>query len=634
MLETIRSAAKTWVAKLVLVLISVPFALWGVESYIRPTAGANTVASVGRDKITGQEYDNAVKNQLDRYRQQFGGQIDAAVMDNQELRKGVLDQLIDQRLLDKTTRNVGLAVSDARLRDLIVNNANFQEEGKFSPALYERVVRAQGYNAATFENLLRQDSERQQFLESVTNTALVSNASIQSYIQANEQSREVAIVVVAPDLFLSKVNITPEKAQAYYEKNPKDFTIPEQVRAEYVELTLEALAPSIVIAADEISKYYEDNKGRYAVKEERKASHILITAAKDAKDADKKAAEEKANQLFAQLKKNPKEFAELARKNSQDPGSGANGGDLGFFGRGMMVPAFDKAVFSGKKDELLGPILTDFGYHIIRITDIKPEKGKSLADATPEIDGELKKQKASLKFAELAEKFSNAAFERSASLKAAAEVGNLPVKQTGFFAKGQALQPPFNNPKLAAALFTNEVLRNKRNTEAVEVGSSSLVVARVIESKPAVVRPLNEVQIGLIQRLAREEAVKLAKEDGEAKLSALKSGKGDVKFPALLAISRASPGGLQAPVLDAAMRANPKSLPAYAGYSDPAGSYTLIQVAKIIDAPQPDEAKLSSTRARLQQTLGQNELMAMLAQLRKENDVSIAKGATDKKSDK
>lgn len=634
MLEAIRSAAKTWVAKVILVLIIIPFALWGVESYIRDAPGTKTIASVGRDKITDLEYDNAVKNQLDRFRQQFGGQIDASVMDNPEMRKGVLDQLIDQRLLDKTARNSGLMVSDARLRDLIIKNTNFQEDGKFSPALYERVVKAQGYTAAGFENLVRQDSERQQFLDSVANTAFVSKTSIQGYLQASEQSREIAVVVITPDTFLPKVNTTPEMAQAFYDKNPKDFTIPEQVRAEYVELTLEALAPGITLSAEEVAKYYEDNKARYITKEERKASHILINAAKDAKPADKKAAEEKANALFAQIKKSPKDFAELAKKNSQDPGSGANGGDLGFFSRGMMVPQFDKAVFDGKKDELLGPVLTDYGYHIIRVTEIKAEKGKSLADATPEIEGELKKQKASRKFAELAEKFSNAAFEQSASLKAAAEVANLTIKQTGFFAKGQAFQPPFNNPKLSTALFTDEVLKNKRNTEAVEIGASSLVVARVVESKPAVIRPFAEVQVPLIRRLAREEAVNLAKLDGEAKLAALKTGKGDVKFPALLAISRAATGGLQPPVVDAAMRANPKTLPTFVGVADPSGSYTLIQVAKVIDAPVPDEAKLTATRARLQQSLGQNELVSMLAQFRKDNDVSIAKGATEKKTDK
>lgn len=634
MLEAIRSAAKTWVAKVVLVLITIPFALWGVESYIRPTAGTNTVASVGRDNITGQEFDNAVKNQLDRFRQQFGGQIDASIMDNPEMRKGVLDQLIDQRLLDKTARANGLQMSDARLRDLIVGNSNFQEAGKFSPALYERIVKSQGVSAAAFENLMRQDTARQQFLDSVANSAFVAKTSIQGYLQANEQTREIAVVRVTPESFVSKVNITAEAAKAHYEKNLKDFTIPEQVRAEYVELTLEALAPSIAIAADEVAKYYQDNKARYVTKEERKASHILINAAKDAKEADKKAAADKANQLFAQLVKNPKDFAELAKKHSQDPGSGANGGDLGFFSRGMMVPAFDQAVFEAKKDVLLGPVLTDFGYHIIRVTDIKPEKGKSLADATPEIEGELKKQKASRKYAELAEKFINAAFEQSASLKAAAEVANLPIKQTAFFAKGQAFLPPFNNPKLTAAMFTDEVLKNKRNTEAVEVGANSLVVARVLESKPAVVRPFADVQAGLIQRLTYEQAIVLARQDGEAKLAALNAGKGEVKFPALLPVSRNAPGGLQQAVIDAAMRANPKSLPVFVGHADPVGAYTLIQVAKVIDAPAPDEAKLTATRTRLQQAIGQSEMVAMLAELRRDNGVSVAKGALDKKADK
>jgi len=633
MLELIRSAAKTWIAKVILVLITIPFALWGVESYIR-SPGSTTVATVGGDKISSQEYDNAVRTQLDQLRQRFGGQIDAAIMDNPEMRKGVLDQLIDQRVLDKTTKGGAMAVSDSRLRDIIVSNTNFQDNGQFSPALYERVLKAQGYSATSFEAAVRQDTERQLFLDSVANTAMVSNVSVQNYLQASEQSREVAVVFISPATFVSKVTVTPEQAQAFYDKNKAEFTIPGQVRAEYVELSIDTLAPSVTVPADEIKSYYETNKARYVTKEERKASHILINAAKDAKDADKKVAEEKANQLFAQLKKNPKDFADLAKNNSQDPGSAVNGGDLGFFSRGMMVPPFEKAVFEGKKDDLLGPVLSDFGYHIIRVTDIKPEKGKSLADVTAEIEGELKKQKASRKFAELAEKFSNAAFEQSASLKAAAEATGLPIKQSAFFAKGQAFQPPFNNAKLSNAMFGDEVLKNKRNTEAIEVGASTLVVARVLESKPAVVRPFAELQVGLIQRLARDEAAKLAKTDGEAKLAALKAGKTDVTFPALLAVSRANPAGLPPGVVDAALRASPKVLPAYVGVADPAGTYTLIKVAKIVDAPAADEVKLAATRQRLQQALGQNELVSLISQRRQEIGVSVSAGATDKQADK
>jgi peptidyl-prolyl cis-trans isomerase D len=634
MLEAIRTAAQTWIAKVVLALITIPFALWGVESYIRTAPGTNTVATVGSDKVSGQEYDNAMRTQLDQLRQRFGGQIDASLMDNPEMRKGVLDQLIDQRVLDKTTKGGMMAVGDARLRDLIVTNTNFLDNGQFSPALYERVLKAQGYTATSFEAAVRQDTERQQFLDSVANTAIVAKSSVSGFLQATEQSREVAVVFVSPATFLPKVNVTVEQAQAYYDKNKSEFTIPEQVRAEYIELSADALAPTTSVTADEVKAFYETNQARYVTKEERKASHILISVAKDAKDAEKKAAEEKANLLFAQLKKNPKDFAELAKKNSQDPGSAANGGDLGFFGRGMMVPQFDKAAFEAKKDELIGPVQTDFGFHIIRVTEIKPAKGKSLADATPEIEGELKKQKASRKFTELAEKFSNAAFEQSASLKAASEVVGLPVKQSAFFAKGQAFQPPFNNAKLSAALFADEVLKNKRNTEAIEVGPSTLVVARVLESKPAVVKPFAELQVALIQRLARDEATKLAKQDGEAKLAALKAGKEEVAFPALVAVSKTNPAGLSPGVIEAAMRANTKALPAYTGYADPSGTYTVIKVAKVVDAPAPDDAKLTATRQRLQQSIGQKELISVIAQLRSDIGVSIAAGATDKKSDK
>ncbi len=632
MLETIRAAAQTWIAKLILALIMIPFALFGVDSYIRSSSSADTVASVGGEKITSREYDQAVKNQLDRFKQQFGNQIDASVMDNPEMRKGVLDQLVDQRVLERASKSQGMSVSDAKLREQITSNPSFQENGEFSPKLYERILKVQGYNAATFEGLLRQDSERQQFLESYTNTSFVSQTSVKGYLQASEQSREIAVVNIAPETFLAQVKVTPEDAKKFYDENQKDFTIPEQVRAEYVELSVDALAPSITVPAEEIKTFYDANKARYITKEERKASHILISVAKDAKDDAKKAAEKKANDLFAQLKKSPKDFAELAKKNSQDPGSAVNGGDLGFFGRGAMVGPFDKAAFDAKKDELLGPVLTDFGYHIIRVTDIKPEKGKSLADATPEIEGELKKQKASRKFAELAEKFSNAAFEQSSSLKAAAEVVNMPIKQSAFFAKGQAFQPPFSNAKLSNALFGEEVLKNKRNTEAIEIAANSLIVARVLESKPSTVRPFAELQVGLIQRLAREQATKLVKKDGEAKLEALKAGKGETKFPALLAVSRANPGGLPQNVIDAALRVSPKTLPAFAGVENPNGGYTLIQVAKIVEAPAADDAKLNSTKTRLQQTVGQKELLSVIAQLRGEIGVNVTKGGLDKKT--
>ncbi len=634
MLETIRGMTKTWVAKLILALITIPFALWGVESYIRTPSGQDTAATVDKEKITIQEFQQATRNQLDQFRQQYGGNIDASIMDNPEMRKSILDQLIDQRLIVTATKSIGLVVSDATLRERISTEPSFQQDGKFSPSRYELFLKSQGLSAVGFENRMRQDLERQRFVESIAATAFTANASVRQYLLISEQTRDIAIVNVSPDAFTAQVKITPAAAKAFYEQKKAEFTTPEQIRAEYIELSVDALAPTIQVPAEETKAYYEANSARYIQKEQRKASHILINLTPKATDAEKKAAKEKVDALFAQAKKNPKDFAELAKKNSQDTGSAATGGDLGLFSRGMMVKPFEDAAFAAAKDELVGPVLSDFGYHIIRVTEIQPEKGKGLAEVTPEIEGELKKQKAARKFAELAEKFTNAAYEQSSSLKATSEAVGLPVKQSPWMSKGQGMPPPFTNPKLQTALFSDEVQKNKRNTEAVEIATNTLVAARALESKPAVVRPFEEVEKGIIARLTREEAGKLAMKDGEAKLAALKLGKAtDVKWPALLSVSRASAGGLAPNVIEAAMKADPKTLPAYVGTENPAGGFVLVQVAKVNDAPAVDEAKLQTTRTRIAQSLSQQEILATLGQIRAKSDVTIAKDALTKKQD-
>ena len=634
MLETIRTAASTWIAKVILALITVPFALWGVESYIRTAPGQETAATVEKEKISTQEFQQAVRNQLDQFRQQFGGNIDPSIMDNPEMRKSILDQLIDQRLVVEATKNSGLVVSDATLRERIGTEPNFQQDGKFAANRYELFLKAQGLSALGFEGRMRQDLERQQFVESIAATAFASNASIKQYLRASEQTRDVAIINITPEQFLPQVKITPDAAKAFYEQRKTEFTTPEQVRAEYIELSVDALTPTIQIPAEEVKAFYEANSNRYIQKEQRKASHILINVTPKSTDAEKKAAKDKADALFAQAKKNPKEFAELAKKNSQDAGSAVNGGDLGFFARGAMVKPFEDATFGAKKDELLAPVLSDFGYHIILVTDIQAEKGKGLAEVAPEIEGELKKQRAGRKFAELAEKFTNAAYEQSSSLKAAAEAVSLPIKQSPWMAKGQGMAPPFSNQKLQTALFSEEVQRNKRNTETVEVATNTLVVARLLESKPAVVKPLAEVEAGIIARLTREEAGKLAVKDGEAKLAALKQGKvPDLKWPTMLSVGRAAPGGLAPNVIEAAMKADPKVLPAFVGTENPGGGFVLVQVGKVNDSPAIDEAKLQTTRTRIAQAQSQQEILATLAQIRAKSSVTIFKDALAKKAD-
>ncbi|MBL8524950.1 MAG: SurA N-terminal domain-containing protein [Betaproteobacteria bacterium] len=634
MLETIRSLQKTWLAKLILAAITIPFALWGIESYVQNPGGQDTVASVGKEKINSIEFNEAVRRQLDQFKSQFGNNIDASIMDNPEMRKGVLDQLIDQKLFTVASQNAGVKVTDAGLRDRIASEPSFQENGVFTPARYETFLKANGKTATMFEAELRRDLERNQFANSIGNTGFTSKASVTAFMMAAEQSREVAMVNVNPEQFIAQVKVTPEQVKAYYDGNVKEFTIAEQVKPEYVELSIDALASSIKIPAEEVKKYYEANATRYVVKEQRKASHILINAAPTATDAAKKEAKAKADSLYEQAKKDIKSFADLAKKNSQDPGSGAAGGDLGFFGRGAMVKPFDEAVFNAKKGDLIPPVLSDFGYHVILVTDIRPETGKSLAEVTPEIEGELKKQSARGEYAKLAEKFSTAAFEQSSSLKGAAEVAGVAIKQGPWISKGQGL-PPFNNPKLMTALFSDQVIKDKRNSEAVETAPNTLVVARALEFKPSSVKPFADVEKSITAKLTREEAGKLAKKDGEAKLAELKAGKtvADLKWPALLAVSRANPGGLPPQVLDAALKLDAKTVPAYTGADNPAGGYTIVQVAKVIEAPAPDEAKLKALTTRVAQTVSQQEFLSLLAVARTKTDVTIKKDALDKKAD-
>lgn len=388
MLETIRNATKTWIAKVILALITVPFALWGVESYIRTAPGQDTAATVEKEKITTQEFQQAMRNQLDQFRQQFGGNIDASIMDNPEMRKSILDQLIDQRLVVNATKSSGLVVSDATLRERISTEPNFQQDGKFAASRYELALKSQGLSAVGFETRMRQDMERQRFIESIVATGFTANASVKQYLLASEQTRDIAIINVTPEQFTAQVKITAEVAKAFYEQKKAEFTTPEQIRAEYVELSVDALTPTMQVPAEETKAYYEANSGRYIQKEQRKASHILINVTPKSTEAEKKAAKEKADALFLQAKKNPKEFAELAKKNSQDTGSAASGGDLGLFSRGMMVKPFEDAAFGAKKDELIGPVLSDFGYHIIRVEE-KREGGFTPYE---EVRGELREK--------------------------------------------------------------------------------------------------------------------------------------------------------------------------------------------------------------------------------------------------
>ena len=634
-MEKLREIAQNKVFKILFALfLIVPFGLFGVEQYLQRPAGGDTVATVGSQRIGTGELDQAMRRQAEIYREQFRGNFDPALMENPEIKRSVLDRLVSERLIVVASDRAGVKVPDRQLAERIASEPAFQVDGKFNKERYEQLAKANGLTPIGLDERLRADFRQAQFRNSIAETAFVPKATLDSFIRLSEQSREVSVVNLTPEAYLAKVKITPEQVKSYYEANAREFTTPEQARVEYVELSLDALAARAEAPAEEVRAAYEEGmkRNQWGQAEQREASHILVAVKPDASPADRKAAEAKAQSIADQVRKKPAAFAELAAKESQDPGSAAQGGKLGMFPRGQMVKAFDDAVFGAKKGEILGPVATEFGFHVIRVDEVKAAKVKSLADATPELEAGIKKAAAGRKYAEAAESFANLVYEQSASLKPAADALKVPVQQSPWLSKGApAPVPALNNPKLQAEIFADDAIKAKRNTSAIEVMPNTLVSARVVEHKPAQLRPLDAVRPEIERKLARAEALKLAKAEGEAKLKDLQAGKdAEVKWPAPLAVNRQKTGGLFPQVIDRAFRADAKKLPAYAGAESPMG-YSLVRVTKVIEPEKIEDAQRLALGNQLRQAVAAQELEATLASTRNRVGVTVKKGALDAK---
>jgi len=637
MLQQIRDfAGKRFVRWLFIIFLVVPFGLFGIDAYINRVTTTDAAANVGGLKVSVAEFDNALRRQSEIYREQFRGQFDASIMDNPEIRRAVLDGLVNEKLVAIGSERSGLRIPDVALAERITRMPEFQVDGRFSRDRYETIAKLQGLTTVGLDERIRQGLRVQDFRSAIADTAIIPKATIESFIRLSEQTREVSVVNLTPEQYMAQVKVTPEQVKAYYEGHAQEFTIPERVRVEYLELSTDALAAKTEAPPEEVKRAYEEGakRNQWGSPEERRASHILIAAAANAKPEERKAAEEKAKAIAERLRKAPKTFAEVAKKESQDPGSAVQGGDLGFFPRnGSMVKSFEDAVFTANKGDIVGPVASEFGYHVITVTDVKPAKIRTLAEVTPEIEAQIKKQIASRAFAESAEQFSNLVYEQPTSLQPAAEALKLTVKTYPMWmSKGMAMPGPLSNPKLQAEIFSDNATKAKRNTAAIEVSPGTLVSARVIEQKPSELRPLDSAKVEIERKLQREEALKLARADGEAKLKELEAGKdAGLKWPAPLAVNRQKPGGLFPQVIDKAFRVDPKKLPAYAGVESPAG-YSLVQVSKVIELDKVNDAQRDAMAGQLRQSVAMEELESTLSSLRQRVGVTVRNDALEKKN--
>ncbi|SBT10200.1 PpiC-type peptidyl-prolyl cis-trans isomerase [Candidatus Accumulibacter aalborgensis] len=622
------------VVQIFLALITLPFAFWGVDSYVRNSGAGTDLASVGDSKITMPQFDQAWRAQQDRMRQVLGTNFRPESMNNPEAKLAVLNALIDQRLLLLDAAKDRLGAGDDRLREVISKIPALQDNGQFSMARYQAALAAQGMSQPQFEAQMRQDLTLQQLVSAIGDTGIVSKTVTAVMLQIQSEVRQVAELRFAAEQFADQVKIDPVAAQKYYEENTKRFEIPEQTKAEYVVLSLDTLLDKAKVSDTEVAAWYESHKDRYQQAEERRASHILILTNGD---GDKEKAKARAEEVLKEIQKSPARFAELAKQFSQDPGSAEKGGDLGFFARGTMVKAFEDAVFKARENEISGLVQSEFGYHIIKLTEIKAGKQRPLAEVRAEIEDELKRQAASRQFAEAAEVFSNMVYEQPDSLQPAAERFKLKIQQSGWLLRNPAPEAlaalgQLGNPKVLASLFSDDSLKNKRNTEAVEIAPNTLLAARVIEHRPASTRPFDTVKAGIEAALKAQEAAVLARKAGEARLRELQQGSEDNAVWVLARnVSRADSGQVQGAALKAIFNADVQKLPAYVGAEVDGGNYMLYKIVKVSHPESVDDGRRKALQREYGTTLAQQDFAAYLAGLRQRYKININKSALESK---
>ncbi|KAB2970173.1 SurA N-terminal domain-containing protein [Zoogloea sp.] len=624
MFDAVRNNKK--IVQIFLLLITLPFAFWGVDSYVKNAGNGDSLASVGGSSISMNEFQQAMREQQDRLRAGMGENFNPAMLETPEARKAVLDNLINQRLLALDASKMHLTVADQQLRQTIAEIPAFQDNGQFSLPRYEAVLKAQGMTQAVFESRVRSDLALKQVLGAVAEGVMVSGNSVGQVYSVQFEERVVSEARLAAPQYAGSVKLADDAARKFYDENRRRFEVPAQVKAEYLVLGQDEVAAQLSISEADVRKEYDAHPERFRQGEERRASHILIQAAKDGDAAALKAAREKAEALLKQVKANPADFARLAKENSQDPGSAEKGGDLGFFARGAMVKPFEDATFGlAKEGDVSGVVQSDFGFHIIRLSGIKAEKVRAFDEVKAEIQAELKRAEAGKRFAEMAEGFTNTAYEQADSLKPAAEKYKLQIRTSEWIAQGGRAPAPFDNPKLLAALFSDDAVKNKRNTDAVEVAKGTLVTARVVEHKPASVKPFEEVKADIEKVLTLEQAVVLAEKDGEAKLAKLGKGEAlDLQWSAAHPIQRVDQR-IPPEVLRTIFRAPVDKLPAYAGAKVQGVGYVLFRIEKVTRpvASGKDDPRLQALRQQYGRVLAEEEFSAYLGALRKRYDVKV-----------
>jgi peptidyl-prolyl cis-trans isomerase D len=627
MFDTIRNNSKILMGLLVLLIIP-SFVLFGVDGYSNMSDRGAVVAKVGDLEITQQEWDAMHQQEVDRIRAATPN-LDPKMLGSEEARYASLERMVNDRLIAVAAEKQLLVTSDQRLANYLQQDPSIASlrgpDGKLDMDRYRQLAASQGMTPEMFEARVRRDLSNQQVLSSLQASAVASQRQTDTALQAYLQRREIQIQRFEPAAFAAKVQVTDADLDKFYQTQSERFRSPESADVEYLVLDAAALAKTIQLPEQDVKTYYEQNLQRLAGQEQRRARHILINAAKDAPAADREKARAKAEALLADVRKDPKAFADLARKNSDDPGSAANGGDLDFFAKGAMVKSFEDAAFALKKGDISSVVETEFGFHIIQLTDIKVPAAPSFDSMRPQLEADLREQQAKRQFAELAETFSNSVYEQADTFKPVAEKLKLTIQQAQGL--GRAPTPAtagvMANPKVLEALFSEESISKRRNTAAIELGNNTLVSARIVNYRAAAVRPFADVKELVRTQFMLEQAQALAKAEGQARLNAWKAQPAQAQVGNAVVVSRDQTQGQPQAVVDAALRADPSAMPALVGVDLGAQGYAVVRVNKLVPREEPNAQQQAQSREQFARLMGNAEAGAYLAHLRSQFKVEI-----------
>ena len=591
MLEQIRNRTQTTFARVILVIIIIPFALFGIDSYLSSVGSNVNIASVNGESISSQEFQKTESQLINQIRSQ-DEQTDPNVFQSLEFKKAVLDKLISTKLVNQSVKDSGFYISDKQVGIYISGMPEFQKNGNFSQDQYDEILKLNNLTPKKFDDSIKNTLGTQQVKDSLSKLIYTPIDKIQHLVDLAYQKRDVSIYELKQDNFKNKIDLSDVALKKVYEESKSSFIRPDQVKIKFIIYSVAGIVPTVKISDKEVKEYFTNNINRYQAKQQRRAKHILFNVGTDMTADEIKKIQTKALSVLSEVKKNPKTFKKNAEKYSQDAESSKNGGDLGFFSRGDMTKAFDDAVFSMSKNQISELIKTEFGFHIVMLTDIKGKQVKFKA-VKNQIKGELIFNKALAEYSSNAENFSNTVYEQSDNLKEAASKFSLKVEDSEWLSFEDA-KKFFNNEAFAQAIFDKNAIDEMKNISAIEASPNNLVAARVVDFRNSAPKSFDEVKGSIKDFLIEAESQKLLIEAGTKLIADVKLKPMIIDWIDQLTIDRIDKKGLSEPLVNAIFKMDSADLPQYLGLYDNKGEYIIVKLNNVIAEKVEDQDSIET----------------------------------------